>query len=410
VIRRRLLVAATVVLACARPYPPPGGEQIRTPPLIVATTPEPLSTVQPTSDPVTFRFDRTISEQGVTDASALISPATGEARVERKGDRLEIRAEGGWLEGIVYRVVLMPGLRDRFGNESREPAVLVFSTGPEIPPAAIAGLALDRITGRPAEDVVVQARSRADSLLYQTVPDTGGFFAVQHLMPASYDLRAFQDRNRNREVDLGEPASRSTVITVNRATDTLTTLLAVVPWDTVAARVQSAQARDSLEIRVTTDDYLEQETLRNVDVSIVTLPDSIPVDGEMRIMAPAAFDSLRAVQDSINAARDSLLAPPDTLPADTAAVDTLVAPPQLPITPPRTVVRQPGAEPEIPLPIREFVVIPAAPLAPGGTYEIRVRGLLNISGVARGGGSAEFTVPERPDTTGVGARPPDAGR
>jgi hypothetical protein len=253
--------------------------------------------------------------------------------VERKGDRLEIRAEGGWLEGIVYRVVLMPGLRDRFGNESREPAVLVFSTGPEIPPAAIAGLALDRITGRPAEDVVVQARSRADSLLYQTVPDTGGFFAVQHLMPASYDLRAFQDRNRNREVDLGEPASRSTVITVNRATDTLTTLLAVVPWDTVAARVQSAQARDSLEIRVTTDDYLEQETLRNVDVSIVTLPDSTPVDGEMRIMTPAAFDSLRAVQDSINAARDSLLAPPDTLPADTAAVDTLAAPPQLPITP-----------------------------------------------------------------------------
>jgi hypothetical protein len=410
--RRVVLVTAAVILACARPFPPPGGEQIRLPPQIIATTPAPLSSVTPSNDAVVFRFDRTLSERGITDASALVSPATGETRVDRKGNTLRVRVEGGWQPGIVYRVVLLPGLRDRFNNESREPAQLVFSTGPEIPPGAIAGLALDRITGAPAENVLVEAKSRADSLIYQTVPDTGAFFALQHLGVGSYDVRAYQDRNRSRTLDVGEGASRGTVITVNRANDTLTAVLTIVPWDTTPAVVEDVQALDTLQIRVTMNEYFEAENLlESAEVSLFTLPDSTPVPGNLRVLTTATFDSLRAAADSARAAADSARA--DTTRADTAAA----LPPRPPARPPRAPApraaqpgRRPGragsADPELLLPIREFVVIPPVPLVPGGSYQLRVEQLTNISGVARGGGRRDFTVPERPDT--ASAQPPAA--
>jgi hypothetical protein len=413
VIRRVVLAAAAVILACARPFPPPGGEQVRTPPLIIATTPEPLSSVSPSDEPVVFRFDRPLSERGITDASALISPNTGEARVERKGNALSVRVAGGWQPDIVYRVVLLPGLMDRFNNQSREPAELVFSTGPEIPPAAIAGLALDRITGAPAEDVLVEATSRTDSLVYLTVPDTGAFFALQYLGVGSYNVRAYQDRNRSRTLDVGEGASRGTVLTVNRATDTLTTVLNIVPWDTVPARIEGVQAVDSLQLRVTTDDYFDAENLgESIEVSLFTLPDSAPVPGDLRVLTTAAFDSLHAAADSARAAADSAR-------ADTTRVDTAGAPPRPRAQQPRAPAQrqvQPGRRPgaagapdtEEPLPVREFVVIPSAPLVPGASYELRVEDLINISGVPRGGGRREFSVPERPDTTN--ASPPPARR
>ena len=401
--RRAVLATAAVLLACARPFPPPGGEAIRTPPLIIATTPEPLSAVSPSNEPVVFRFDRTLSERGITDASAIISPNTGEARVERRGSSLRVRVVGGWRPDIVYRVVLLPGLRDRFNNESREPAELVFSTGPEIPPAAIAGLALDRITGAPAEGVLVEATSRVDSLVYLTVPDSGAFFALQHLGVGSYDVRAYQDRNRSKTLDPGEGSSRSTVLTVNRATDTLTTVLSIVPWDTVPARIESVQAVDSLHIRVTTDDYIEPDNLiESAEVSLFTLPDSAPVPGNLRVLTTATFDSLRAAADSARAAADSAR-------ADTTRVDTAAAQPRPQARPPRAPGqrqvpgRRPGAaaarDTEQVLPVREFVIIPSAPLVPGGSYQLRVESLVNISGVARGGGRRDFTVPERADTT-----------
>ncbi len=381
---RGLGLLALALAACARAFPPPGGDPIQSPPQVVGTTPEPLSLVDGFEGPVVFNFSRTLSERGVSDASVLVSPRTGAERVKRSGTRLEVQLEGGWHPGIVYRVVLLPGLRDRFGNETREPAELVFSTGPELPTAAIGGMVLDRITGRAANNVVVAARSRVDTLTYLTVPDTAAFFAFGHLAPGSYDMSAFVDQNRNRTQDDREARAAGVVLTVNRATDTLTTVLEIVPADTTSPRIERAEARDSLQIRVFTDDYLEPEApLDLVQVSLFVLPDTVPVEGTVSAMTVARYDSLRAAADTTRAQRPQL--PPGVGPA------------------------RPGARPGAGLPAQEFVVVPTVPLEPGGRYQLRVEGLTNISGRSGGGGNATFEVPRRPAPRDTTATPVQSG-
>ncbi|MGH7554756.1 MAG: Ig-like domain-containing protein, partial [Longimicrobiales bacterium] len=142
----RLLVAGVILAACARPLAPTGGEQDQTPPRIVATTPAEREVVTDTDLTVAFEFDERISERGVRE-SILVSPSTGVPRVEKGRSEIRVRMPGGWRAGEVYRVVLLPGVRDLFGNETREPASLVFSTGPPVPSTAIGGLVVDRITG-----------------------------------------------------------------------------------------------------------------------------------------------------------------------------------------------------------------------------------------------------------------------
>lgn len=382
--RRRSALVATgcALLACARPLPPPGGEEDRAAPVIVATVPEPRAVVPNFTGPVIFRFNERISERN-TENIALISPASGEVSVDRGRSEIRISLEGGFQPGRVYRVILLPGIRDLFNNERRAPAELVFSTGPEIPETALAGFAVDRITGRAAEDVIVQATELSDSSVYSTTADSAAFFVFQSLPVGAYTVRAFSDANRNRRLDTPEAASRPQQVRFGSAADTVPLVLALLPRDTTAPRIVRAQPVDSLQILVSTDDYLEPTaSFEFVQASLFLLPDTTPVPGDLRLMHPDSFAAYRA---SIG--------------------DTLR--PQLPGRPP-AIGAAPGAggrgpviDTTMALPVREFVVIPPAPLPPETEYLLRVDGLTNISGMSGGGGEITFTmpVPPKPDST-----------
>jgi hypothetical protein len=281
----------------------------------------------------------------------------------------------------------MPGIRDLFGNERREPASLVFSTGPPIPNTAIAGMVLDRITGRAAAQFVAQATRRPDSVRYTTVGDSSAFFALTDLPAGTYELTSFIDQNRNRRKDPAEASSRALAVTLNTERDTQVVVLRVVPADTTAPRLTEATARDSSEIRLTTDDHLEPDSpLEILPLSLFALPDTTQVQGTHRLLPAAVWDAeQRARADSARAEAGDTAAPPR-------------APPVRPIA---------GAAPDTsagPLPYRELVVIPAQPLVPGSKYLVRISGLTNISGSTGGGGSADFTVPPR-DTAAAPPRP-----
>jgi hypothetical protein len=378
------------LLGCARPLPPPGGEEDRSAPAIVGTEPEPLAVVPDFTGPVVFRFDERISERNV-ETIALVSPSAGEISVDRGRSELRISIEGGFQPGRVYRVILLPGVRDLFNNERRAPAELVFSTGPAIAETALAGLVSDRITGRAAENVIVQAVQLSDSAVYSTTADSAAFFALQSLPLGAYSVRAFVDQNRNRRMDPSEAASRPQQVRFNTATDTVPLLLSVLPRDTTAPRVTRAEARDSLQIELSTDDYLEPTaSLEFVQATLFQLPDTTPVPGALRLMHPDSFTAYRrSIGDTLRAApaQSRGIARAPVAAARGEVIDTTMA-----------------------LPVREIIAVPASPLTPRTEYLIRVDGLTNISGLTGGGGEAAFTAPSpaqrdttnaRRDTTGV---------
>lgn len=264
---------------------PPGGELDERAPQIIATTPDPLAVVTELGEPVRFEFNERISEQGVRE-SVLVSPATGEVEVKKGGSDIRVEVDGGWQPDQVYRVVLLAGIRDLFGNERREPASLVFSTGPPVPNTAIAGLAYDRLTGRAASDVIVEATKRpaeaiedpSDTVSYTTAGDTSAFFALTHLPLGEYDVLAFIDQNRNRRRDPAESVSAPLPVSLAAESDTIAIDLSIVPSDTTAPILTAAQARDSLQVLLTFEDHLEPDsTLDHVEVALFALPDTTQI-------------------------------------------------------------------------------------------------------------------------------------
>jgi hypothetical protein len=409
----RNLAAALVVFAlaaCAHAYPPPGGDRDTEPPRLIETVPAALAVLPGFDGAAIFRFDERISERNFSEALVIVSPRDGAIRVDRSGHEVRVRIDGGWRPDRVYRVVLLPGVRDLFGNIRNEQAEIVFSTGPTVPATAIAGMVVDRITGRPPQNGVVTAIQGVDGTAYLAVADTAGFFSLRHVPAGEYEMLAWGDQNRNRRRDPAEPVDSGRVVTLASPSDTVAVVFQVMPVDTTPPRVVRADFVDSMRVRVTFDDYFDvDEPVLTATAEVHALPDSVRFAGSRRLLLAPVYERGRAAAEAAAAQRAAAAA------ADTAAADTAAAirPDSVPVRPPA-----PTPGPESPLlPTREIVVELNRPLVPGQGYTITVTGAVNISGLP-GGGVARFDVPAAapprdpppPDPPPPDPPPPGAGR
>jgi hypothetical protein len=409
------LVGPVLALAagCAKISSPVGGVQDKEPPRVAATLPEGGAVVPGWDREVVIRFDERISERRVEEA-VLVSPETGKVRVKKGRSELRVSLDGGWKQGKIYRVTVLPVLQDLFGNPMKDPIELIFSTGPEIPPTAVAGVVTDRLTGKPVPGARVEAVSEADSTIYVALADTAGFYALRHIPVGGYEIRAYLDQNRSRKLEFGKPEARETLSLA--AADTSLLAFSLLAADTTPARVVRAEARDSLEVRVSLDDYLDPEmSLDSVRAELWQLPDSTPVavakvyhvHAFERILAErraaAAADSAR--QDSIRAAA----LPKDSAKAGEAKPGAAKADGAKGATPPAA-AKPAAADTAAPLPSRDFVVVPTIPLEPKTRFRVVVERIKNINGLAGGGGSAPFETPARVARDSAQAVRPDSTR
>ena len=118
-----------------------------------------------------------------------------------------MRIREGFAPGLVYRVTVLPVIKDMFGNALQDPFDLVFSTGGEIVPNVVAGMVEDRVTGEATRDARVAARFVLgdDTVTHWNVSDTGGVFSLRYVPAGSFEVWAWQDMNRDGEVGGSEP-------------------------------------------------------------------------------------------------------------------------------------------------------------------------------------------------------------
>ena len=428
--------------------------------MVVATSPEPLAVLTDLDAPVTFRFDERISERvssGVLATAVTVSPRSGEIRVSKGSRSLEVRPEGGFRPGLVYRVTLHAVVSDLFGNQMTDPFELVFTTGVGEPvPTTLAGEVWDRITGRAVADAVVLAES-PDGLIHQSRSDRDGIYAFRYLPVGDFTVTAFEDRNRDGTVDSTE-VQGVTGVSVGMGDTSLVDVPILEP-DTSAANVTDAEALDSVTVVVTFDDYLPPDADPAAWPVVVTVADTTPAGvgvtapGVERVFQEAEYadffemvaDSF-AVLDSLEAAQrerqrrtsararpdtaarpDTTVARPDTAPArpDTAAApaDTVRiggagAPSQEspPVRVPPTELRPLQGERPGPtddgrrvLPGRRIVVVLEEPLVYDVVYAVEVSGVTNLAGLDGGGGRAELVLERPPPPDSAGAAADSAG-
>lgn len=388
--RYTVALVALSLAGCAQARQPTGGEPITTPPRVVEVSPAPHSVLTEPNRPVVIRFDARLSErlEGVRtfEEAVLVSPQTGATRVRRRRRHLEISVAGGWQPGLIYHVLVLPVIRDLFDNVRREPVELVFSTGPEIPATAVAGLVDDRLAGRAMAEARIEATHHDAGHTYVTVTDSMGFFALRHIPPGEYQLHGWLDRNGNQRRDFPEPQDSARLAVSEQ--DTVVLELALLPSDTTAARLASVSMIDSTKLELTFDDYFEPGPVEGT-ARVHRLEDSTFV-AEGALFHASRLDSLRTAEREAEEAAADTVAAVVTDPTEAAAK-----------RPDPSERRGSQAQERRALPARELILVLPRPLEYDSRYLVVVEGVTNIHGLPDGGGTSPFRTPAppvRPDT------------
>ncbi|NJD18602.1 MAG: hypothetical protein FIA95_04875 [Gemmatimonadetes bacterium] len=437
--------------ACARQGTPPGGPEDRRPPVVVATYPDTFAVLtEPFRGPVRFDFNERVSERtsaGTLDQAVVVSPRTGRVRVSHGRQSISVDMDGGFKPGLVYRVTLLPVLRDLFNNQMTTPFEVVFSTGGAYNASAVAGTAWDRVTADGVEALEVLAFGEGgDSVPHAARTDTGGVFVFRYLPPATYTLVAFQDRSRNGVADRMELQGGTTFQVGGAAT--LIVDVPVLQPDTTPARLTKAAAVDSLTVLLEFDDALDPMSAAGL-MGVTLTSDSTGALVPLRVLHEREYVAWRAeLEDSFvrldsaearQRAMDELEDLPrrrDTVQVDTAAVDTAAAdtargapprgprapemprssrplPPELPAAaagggralalggPPGAAAAEVLAPDGRPLPSRRLVLRLDEFLVAAAAYKLFAGSVVNINGVGGGGGEATVVRQLPQDTAAV---------
>jgi len=412
----RLSLGLLAGVACANVEPPPGGPPDAQAPALIRVAPDSGAIVPALRDPAVLQFDEVIDEMGggggggggggfggrAADglgALILLSPVTGDLVVSWRRTAIAVKPREGWRAGRVYRLEVLPGIRDLRGNRSAEGRLIVFSTGPAIPTAVLAGTALDWTGQRVLARGLVRAAPRGDTTGYLAPVDSAGGFRLAAIPPGDYVVHAVQDENGNRRIDRREAYDSTPV----RLDSTATTVLWAFVHDTAGPRLRSADPVDSVTFRIVFAQHLDpSDRLDTTRVRLVALPDSTPVP-LAQVLWPPQYDSLaareRAAADSARRAQGDTGAAAPPAPAAAAAQ----GPPGAPATPARPGGRGPVQAPDStvirllarrPLPFDRLVVRVRQPLTAEAKYFVRVTGARNLNG-AVADGQAVLTMPKR---------------
>ena len=206
----RILPLALLLLACAQLEMPPGGPEDRFPPYVIETLPDTFAVVEPGVREIFIRFSERISERaagGTLDDAVVVSPAVEGVRVRHRRDGILISLGEDLRPDRVYRITILPVVNDMFGNNLRDAFDLVLSTGGAIVPNVVAGMVEDRVTGEVVRSAVVEARfvEEDDTIVHWNVTDAEGVFSLRFVPSGPFEVRSWQDRNRDREAGSTEP-------------------------------------------------------------------------------------------------------------------------------------------------------------------------------------------------------------
>jgi hypothetical protein len=406
------LLLAALLAACASRGDPPGGPPDTAPPIIVRVRPESGAVVPGWKDDAVIQFDEVIDEMPGTggntglERQVLLSPVAGDVKVSWGRTRIHVKPKEGWKAGRVYRLEVLPGILDLRRNKLTTGRVVVFSTGPEIGHATLAGTTLQWVEQRALIGALIEAVPLPDSVGFQTIADSSGRFRLEALRAGRYVVYATADQNTNRRRDRREAYDSALVTLDTAATVTLFTFV----HDTAGPRLRVATAVDSTTLRLEFSQPLAPgSALDTARVRVLQLPDSTPV-ALAAVLTPPQYDSL--------AAAERKAAQPDSARRDTAAAAG--APPAAARRAPpgrgapardttaarvdTTQLKQLLAQ--RPVPFDKLVLRFPRPLTPETRYLIRVRGAVNLNGAVGDGQAVVLTPkPPAPDTTSNAPRP-----
>jgi len=398
----RRLVALLLLGGCASAGAPPGGPERKTPPEIVAVTPDSGAT-NVKAKSVEIQFDAVVSDRpsgsgaAMLDQLFLISPRTGAPEVSWHRSRISVKPRGGFRPNTAYRITILPGIVDLRGNVRKEARTLLFSTGATFPQFNIPGRVFDWAGQRPIGGAYVEAIPRSDTTIaYLAASDTSGQFELGPLPAGDYLVRGLIDQNSNHKIDRNEKWDS---LSVSVAGTSPLIELDAIERDSTPARIDNVSRVDSLTLRVSFDKPLDPRIPLQPALVHLVRADSTPLevasvqwqsafDKEQAARQQAAADSARRAADTSRAA-----ARPVTPPAPTPGARTPPPPPK----------------PKLPPPDKGVIVkVSPTTLVTPGNYVITFKGMRNL--VGNSGDARRIFEVSRPTAADSSRARPDSTR
>jgi hypothetical protein len=288
---------ASIFVSCASIQPPPGGPEDKTPPEIIGISPEPRSINVDRDARLRFIFSTPLDRASFQSALTITPYVNGRVEYDWSGyDEVTVILPEPLRENTTYSVSLSRDLKNRRGNTLDQPYHLIFSTGPLIDTAELAGVIFPAFSATEAasmRDLFVFAYDlngrNADTLNYQTTPpdymtqpdDKGAYRFMAMKQSNRYRVSALRDAFRNRLYDHGTDAfamPTRDVILDSMVTTGFYLRLADLP-DTVRPMLQDAEVLDSLHIRVRFSEAIDTQSLNARYFTLRSSLGEIPVVG-----------------------------------------------------------------------------------------------------------------------------------
>jgi hypothetical protein len=320
--------------ACAVIESPPGGPPDFEAPVVAAVRPDSGAIVPGFEGAARIEFNEVISEQsgGGLDKLVELSPRPTELDVSWKRDAIELKPKPEWIDGVIYRIVLLPGIADLRNNRMEEGITVVFTTGGEIPATTLSGAVLNWEDNRVGQGALIEAILLPDSLAYVTRADSTGDYEMAQVPRGEYLLVATIDQNNNGERDSREAFDSVTIALDSAASE----VLWAFARDTTGPTLRDLVQADSQTIRLEFTQKLAQGAPQPSAVAVWELPDTVPVPIDT-VWSERAYESVRAAEQ---AARDSAAAAAAAASDTLAPADTAESPPPPPQPPAQAVAEE----------------------------------------------------------------------
>lgn len=195
-----------VILSCANPKPPSGGEPDKTPPKVIKFYPSNYTTNFREND-IEISFNKWVDRGSVVN-NVFLNPPT-KYQLNWSGKTLRVEFPDGLDTNTTYSLLLGTDYSDLEQNKAQEPFSLVFSTGFRIDSGRVIG----KIVTEDMAGVFVYALPTTEFksglpeierfFHYKTQPNQKGYFDIEAMKESKYYIFAFKDKNSNKIYDNG---------------------------------------------------------------------------------------------------------------------------------------------------------------------------------------------------------------
>tara|TARA_R110002050_G_scaffold195593_1_gene330419 strand:+ start:7442 stop:9106 length:1665 start_codon:yes stop_codon:yes gene_type:complete len=187
-----------LLIQCAQPRPITGGTKDVTPPQIVHSSPQNLTTGF-TGSTIAFEFDEYIQVKGLAAEMVVSPPLDRPVEYQIKGKRLFIEIQEKLEDNTTYNFNFGNAIVDLNEGNPLDSNLFVFSTGEVIDSGFVKGIVKDAYTLQPIKNAsVVLYDATIDSAVYKGNPayigktDANGAYEINYLAEKKYQIFAIE--------------------------------------------------------------------------------------------------------------------------------------------------------------------------------------------------------------------------